>query len=289
MLQASAKVWVIGAASFTGQHLIPALQQANYNVDTSAVDITDLSQLESTLLKIQPDYIINLAGISFVPDGANASIYAVNTFGPQNILTACLKLPRAPKHIVLASSSNVYGIQAAEKLNEACPVNPISHYGCSKWAMEQIAKTYSDKLNITVTRPFNYTGRGQDIKFLVPKIVDHFKRRAGSIKLGNIDIWRDFSDVRWVAQAYTELLSVPNKVLSFVNLCSGRLTSIRDVIALLEDITGHTLKIEIDPQFARPADIKRQCGNNEYLFERVPGLMPAEPLSAMLKWMLEAA
>jgi len=288
MQQASEKVWVVGAASFTAQYLIPALKQANYNVDTSVVDITDLPQLESTLLKIQPDYIINLAGISFVPDGANASIYAVNTFGPQNILTACLRLPDPPKQIILASSSNVYGIQTAEKINEACPADPINHYGCSKWAMEQIAKTYSEKLNITITRPFNYTGRGQDIKFLVPKIVDHFKRRADSIRLGNIDIWRDFSDVRWVAQSYTELLSTPTNKLSFVNLCSGRLTSIRDVIGLLEEITGHTLEIEMDPQFSRPADIKRQCGDNEYLFESAPGLTQAEPLSAMLKWMLEA-
>jgi len=286
-LQSSAKVWVIGAESFTGQYLVPALQQASYNLYTNKVDITDQQQVIDTMLQIQPNYIINLAGISFVPDGADAAIYAVNTFGPQNILKACLMLPEAPKRIILASSSNIYGMQTVEKINESCTANPINHYGCSKWAMEQLAKTYADKLNITITRPFNYTGRGQDIKFLVPKIVEHFKRRADSIKLGNIDVWRDFSDVRWIAQTYVQLLETKSKDLSIVNLCSGSLMSIRNIIELLQEITGHELNIEVDPQFARSADIKQQCGNNKALLSSVTNLTEPAPMRGMLEWMLQ--
>jgi len=288
MLQASAKVWVIGAASFTGQHLVPALQQANYSVDTSAVDITDLPQLESTLLKIQPDYIINLAAISFVPDGEDESIYAVNTFGPQNILSACLKLSKRPKNIILASSANVYGIQQGDQLDERCVPNPVNHYGCSKWSMEQIAKTYSDRLNITITRPFNYTGKEQNNKFLVPKIVDHFKQKADTLKLGNIDVWRDFSDVRWVAQAYTQLLGRErfNKALDIVNLCSGRLISIRDIIDQLQGLTGHSLTIEADSGLVRNVDITRQSGYNKHLFELTPELSLPIEFKDTLMWML---
>ncbi len=134
-----------------------------------------------------------------MPDGQDESIYAINTFGPQYILDACLKLKKSPKRIILASSSTIYGPQGNERLNEHSLVNPTNHYACSKWAMEQIAATYADRLNITITRPFNYTGVGQDIKFLVPKIISHFKQKAATIKLGNIDVWRDFSDVRWIA------------------------------------------------------------------------------------------
>ncbi len=279
------KVWVIGASSFTGQYLMPQLIQAGYQTDSTSVDLTNAQQVEQAILHIQPDYIINLAAISFVPDGANAEIYALNTFGAQNILDACLKLPQAPKRIILVSSSQVYGQQNNEVLDENCIVNPINHYGCSKWAMEQIAKTYRDKLAITITRPFNYTGKEQAEKFLIPKIIQHFQQKSSTIKLGNIDIWRDFSDVRWIVQVYTALLSDPASELSIVNLCSGKLTSIREIIQQLQKETGHTIRIETDQRFVRATDIVSQRGSSQHLMRIMPGLHPI-PLSQTLTWMM---
>tara|TARA_B110000908_G_C10154022_1_gene402759 strand:+ start:84 stop:950 length:867 start_codon:yes stop_codon:yes gene_type:complete len=286
-MQKQKKVWVIGADSFTGAYLIPALEKDNYRVEITSVDISNAQQVETIMLDLQPDYIINLAAITFIPDGESAAIYDINTFGPQNILDACLTLPHAPKKIILASSANIYGIQEQEQIDEQCRPNPINHYGCSKWSMEQIAKTYSDRLNITITRPFNYTGKGQDLKFLVPKIVEHFKQKATTLKLGNIDIWRDFSDVRWVAQAYVKLLAAPNQGANIVNLCSDKLTSIRDIIELLENITGHSLTIETDSAFVRPSDIKRQCGNNTKLYNTTSNLTQPINIKETLKWMLQ--
>ena len=86
------KVWVIGANGFTGRYLVPALEKAAYFVETRIVDIRNALDVERLMLSIAPDYVINLAGISFVPDGGSAEIYAVNTFGPQNILDACLAM-----------------------------------------------------------------------------------------------------------------------------------------------------------------------------------------------------
>ena len=282
------KVWLIGAHSFTGTHLIPNLEKDEYHVDTTEVDITDLQQVTQAMLRIEPDYIISLAAISFVPDGGDESIYAVNTFGAQNILAACLKLQKAPKNIILASSANIYGIQAQEQVDENCMPNPINHYGCSKWSMEQIAQTYSEQLNITITRPFNYTGRGQDSRFLVPKIIEHFIDKAPILKLGNIDVSRDFSDVRWISEAYTNLLSIPTKGVTKINLCSGKLISIRKIIALLQEITGHQMGVETDGSLVRKADIQCQYGNNNKLFSVVPNLSSAIEFSETLKWMLQS-
>ncbi len=69
-----------------------------------------------------------------------------------------------------------------------------------------MARTYADRLPIVLTRPFNYTGVGQSESFVVPKLVSHFANRSASVELGNIDVVRDFSDVRAVAEAYVRLL-----------------------------------------------------------------------------------
>jgi nucleoside-diphosphate-sugar epimerase len=287
-MTSSRKVWLIGADSFTGTHLLPSLEKNQYQVDISEVDITDKEQVSEAMFRIEPDYIISLAAISFVPDDGDESIYAVNTFGAQNILAACLKLTKVPKNIILASSANIYGVQAQEQVDENCVPNPVNHYGCSKWSMEQIAQTYSSDLNITITRPFNYTGVGQQSMFIVPKIIEHFKQRSSTLKLGNIDVWRDFSDVRWIAEVYTCLLATPANGIRSVNLCSGRLIAIKEIITILQDVTGHEINIETDQGLMRQADIKRQCGDNKKLFELLPELSPPIAFEKTMQWMVES-
>jgi len=281
------KVWLVGATGFTGKYLLPMLQAEGYVVDTKKIDITDAQTVESHILQIKPDYIINLAGISFVPDGGDASIYAINTFGPQNILNACLNLEKKPRKIILASSSHIYGEQKIELIDESCQANPINHYGCSKLAMEQMAKTYQNKLNILITRPFNYTGCGQSDKFLIPKIIQQFKEKKSSVSLGNIDIWRDFSDVRWIAKMYMQLLkSSQNEAVQVVNLCSEKLVSIRDIIYFLQDLSQYTIKIEINPDFVRASDLKKQRGSSARLNEILGPEVELQNIKDTLQWML---
>jgi len=283
------KVWLIGADSFTGKYLRPLLEQSAYQVDSTVVDIVNKAEVEAAILNIKPDYIINLAGISFVPDGQDESIYATNTFGPQYILDACLKLEKRPKRIILVSSSTIYGAQENEGLDERSLAKPVNHYACSKWSMEQIAATYADRLNIIITRPFNYTGEGQDIRFLVPKIVAHFKRKAATIKLGNIDVWRDFSDVRWVAKTYMRLLNVDAKHLHIINVCPGKLISIREIVACLEELSGHKIDVQLAAEFVRPVDIRKQCGDNTALYQLLNTEGSGPDIRSTLDWMLSAS
>ena len=86
--------------------------------------------------------------------------------------------------------------------------------------MEYLAKTYMTRLGIVITRPFNYTGVGQETRYPIPKIVSHFTARAPHIELGNTDVARDFSDVRDVARAY-RLLAEARPIGEIFNLCSG--------------------------------------------------------------------
>ena len=286
MVATQSKVWVVGANSFTGTYLVAALQRSGYFVDTTKVDITCASQVAEAVRSICPDYVINLAAISFVPEGQNASVYGVNTFGPQYILDACLTLKSRPRKILLASSASVYGVQAKDKISETCRPNPVDHYGCSKLAMEQIANTYKNELNILITRPFNYTGLGQDDRFLIPKIVRHFKNRASTLQLGNLNVSRDFSNVRWIVQAYVALLALENTDQNIVNLCSGEMSSIDEVLHIVRRLTDVTMCVQSSEAHVRAADIVRQCGSNERLFQMLPSLQRPIHIRETLKEMV---
>jgi nucleoside-diphosphate-sugar epimerase len=106
--------------------------------------------------------------------------------------------------------------------------------------MEYMAKLWMDFLPIVITRPFNYTGKGQSESFLLPKIVSRFQRKAEVIELGNLDTSRDFSDVRSVAYAYRRLLET-KPVGQTVNVCSGKATSLREVLGLVQEIAGRSI------------------------------------------------
>lgn len=278
-----AKVWVTGAAGFTGQHLLAELTVAGYQVITDEADLTEPAALQACVATHKPDYIIHLAAVSFVPDGNNTGVYAVNTLGTDNLLAAASKHP--PRKILLASSAQVYGAQPDSPITEEAFPRPVNHYGCSKLAMEYIASTYSDQLAIQVIRPFNYTGCGQAEHFLIPKLVKHFADKKPSIRLGNLDIWRDISDVRRITQIYQQLLETPPQP-EVLNACSGELVKIGEVIDTLAELTSHMPDIEQDPALIRVNEPPCQLGSSEKLTQTLPDLPPARPFRETLAWMI---
>src|SRR5690606_7670582 len=157
---------------------------------------------------------------------------------------------KPPEIILLASSANGYGNQRGGKLAEDTIPAPANDYGVSKLAMEHMARPWMTLRPIVIALPFNYTGIGQAEHFLVPKIVSHFRRRAAAIVLGNLEVWRDFSDVRSVVAAYRML--VERKVMGEVfNVASGQPYSLKEILALCAEITGHQLDVRVNPAFVR--------------------------------------
>jgi nucleoside-diphosphate-sugar epimerase len=152
--------------------------------------------------------------------------------------------------------------------------------------MEYMAKLWMDRLPIFITRPFNYSGVGQSLQFLLPKIVDHFQRGERVIELGNVDIERDFSDVRFVAKAYLELLE-KCPIGETVNICSGRANSLKDVLNTMNNIAGYDIEVHTNPLFVRSNDVKKLFGSNQKLKSFVPEL-PDISLRETLSWMYQA-
>jgi nucleoside-diphosphate-sugar epimerase len=295
----SSRVLVTGSRGFTGVHLRNALEARGATViglvnegepspDEYLADLTDAAAVAGVVEAARPDLVVHLGGIAFVAHDDPAAMYAVNAIGSMNLLEALSRQARPPTRVVLASSANVYGWAGGEPLDESTPTAPVSHYGASKLAMETIAGVYRDRLACIVARPFNYTGPGQSERFLVAKIVAHFARRETRIELGNLDVERDFLDVRTVAKLYAALLECPSADGSAVNLCSGRALSLRGIIGRMEAITGLEMQVATNPAFVRGNEIPRLVGCNRRL-RGLLGIDPAMDVDATLRDMLAHA
>lgn len=291
-------VLLTGANGFTGRYVRTELEAAGYEVVGALVgaarsknevtlDITSPDDCRRVMEKLRPDYLIHLAAISFVQHADADAFYRVNVIGTINLLQAMVDLKLSPRRLLIASSANVYGNATAGVISESQPPQPVNHYAVSKLAMEYMVRTFGDRLPIAITRPFNYTGVGQEPHFLVPKIVSHFAQRAPVIELGNLDVERDFSDVRMVARAYRGLLEA-DCAGETVNICSGRPYSLRAILDTMQGIAGYDIDVRVNPAFVRQSEVKTLVGSPDKLQSLVPGLQPV-PLEQTLRWMAEAA
>lgn len=280
------KLLLTGAAGFTGQHFTEAARQAGYEVWPLLADLTDASVLAAEVAAAEPDYVVHLAAISAITHTDEEAFYRVNLFGTQNLLKALAALRKTPKRVLLVSSSNVYGNVLVSPIDEAtCPL-PVNHYAISKLAMERLADMFADRLALVIVRPFNYTGVGHDARFVIPKLIEHFSRRSVSIELGNLDVEREFNDVRTVCDTYLHLLELGQNGQTY-NVCSGRPVSLNSVIDTLKRITGHNLQVRVNPDFVRANEVHRLCGSTAKL-EACIGSLQHPPLEATLRWMLSA-
>ena len=288
-LSEGARVLVTGCSGFTGRYVAAALADEGYEVidaETAGArfDLTQPSSIAVVLQQAQPDYVIHLAALSFVGHNDATAFYAVNTVGTTNLLDAILNTGSTVHRVVIASSANIYGNAQVEPITEATLPAPVNHYAASKLAMETLVRAYADRLQIVMTRPFNYTGVGQTVNFLVPKMVSHFVQRRPYIELGNLDVVRDFSDVRTVAQAYVRLLKaeVPEGV---TNLCSGVGRSLRWILEQLTELSGHRLEVRVNPEFVRASEVHRLIGSSRRM-EAALGPLPFRDFRDTLAWML---
>jgi nucleoside-diphosphate-sugar epimerase len=280
-----------GSRGFTGHYVARALKDAGYEVRElrladKPVDLLDREALRAVVGEVAPDVVVHLAAISFVAHDDVDAIYRTNIVGTRNLLQALASGNASPRHVVLASSANIYG-NAGGSIPESTPPAPQNDYAVSKLAMEHMARTWQAHLPISIVRPFNYTGVGQSERFLIPKIVSHFRARERVIELGNIDVWRDFSDVRDIARAYVRLVEdAPGA--EAINFCSGREISLRDVLAMMQELAGYPIEVRVRQDLVRANEVVRLRGDTTRM-DAVLGEWERLPFEATLRWMYEAA
>ena len=293
---------VTGIGGFTGQYVAASLHREGYAVFGAGLrasagevtpppsrhfelDLLDPDAVNRVVREVQPDVVVHLAGVSFVGEPDATAFYSVHVIGTRHLLSALARMPRAPHCVLLASSANVYGNVDSGPLGEEAPPQPANDYAVSKLAMEQMARLWTDRLPIVIVRPFNYTGVGQPQRFLVPKIVDHFRRGEAAIELGNLDVARDFSDVRSVAAAYLRLVQCCPAGKTF-NICSGKAHSLEQILGMMDEIAGYRIDVRVNPDFVRSSEVKLLVGNRARLDAAIG---PTEwiPLRETLAWMLQ--
>ncbi|WP_333994399.1 NAD-dependent epimerase/dehydratase family protein [Burkholderia orbicola] len=301
----SRRAFVTGLTGFTGRYMAERLQAAGYDVwGTVApgtprpadpafahctllpVDLLDAEAMRAAAADARPDAVVHLAARAHVAQDEPSQTYAVNIVGTRNLLAALAGLDRRPSAVLLASSGNVYGNSTAGVLDETVAPAPANDYAVSKLAMEYAAKLWADRLPIVIARPFNYTGVGQSNAYLLPKLVAHYASNAPRISLGNLDVSRDFSDVRDVTAAYLKLIEAAPAGETF-NVCSEHAYSLKEVLAMLSRIAGYVIDVTIDPRFVRHNEVKSLSGSRDKL-RRAVGELPVTPLDETLRWMVDA-
>jgi nucleoside-diphosphate-sugar epimerase len=294
----SQRALITGRFGFTGRHLAQFLELRGWEVlgldpseasnpdATPAIDINDTGSIVQRLMEVRPTHIVHLAAHSHVV-GDPLAFFRVNLLGTESLMEAIASSGIQPAKVLVASSANVYGNAVRTPITEEEPLRPMNHYALSKAAMELLVHKWFERLPIIVTRPFNYTGVGQSPSFLIPKIVAAFHRRDAVLRLGNTGIARDFSDVAFVCEAYARLLK-STAHSTVVNICSGRSTSVNQILALLTDITGHRPYIEVDPALVRKDEVMELRGDSAHLQALVGPLAPV-PMRDILAGMVAPA
>lgn len=285
------KILLTGANGFTGRPFAELATAAGHQIAPLRADLTDADAVGEEVRAVRPDAVVHLAAISFVGHAHEEAFYAVNVVGTTNLLDALVGLDSPPEIVLLASSANIYGNTDQSPIVEDQVPAPVNHYAMSKLAMEQMARNYMDRLRIVITRPFNYTGPGQDDHFVIPKLAMHFARRLPSIALGNLHVEREFNDVQLVCEVYLLLLELGEAGETY-NVCSGRPYELQEIIDRLARLSGHTIEVTVNPAFMRSNEVHRLCGSPDKLnalLARCGGACHAPSLDDTLRRMLVAA
>ena len=303
------KALITGIDGFVGNYLAAILLENGYEVYGTSIipnykkenikifdmDLLDKNKVLEVISEVKPNKVFHLAGQSAVGLSWKEPTltFNINVNGTINLLEA-IREKIVDTKILIIGSSDQYGVIKEQDcpINENQKQNPQTPYGISKKTQEEVALLYSKvyNMNIIIARPFNHIGPGQNKNFVVPdfasKIVDIERGADPVIKVGNLDTYRDFTDVRDIVRAYVLLLEKGN-IGEIYNVGSGSAIRVQEILDKLINLSKLPISIEIDPDKFRPIDVPLVlCDNSKIKSDTgwVPGISIDETLKETLEY-----
>jgi GDP-4-dehydro-6-deoxy-D-mannose reductase len=286
------KVVVSGVNGFVGQHLVHELIARDYEVmgvskgpavpalATVLADYVDCDLAEAWP-DVDADAVVHLAGLSAVgPSFGDPQGYLQGNSAPvTRLCEGLLHAGRSPR-LVVVSTGAVYAPGVG--IDEASPTQPTSPYAVSKLLVETQCAYYRRRgLDVTVMRPFNHIGPGQQSGFLLPDLIAAVT--SGEVTAGNLETKRDYTDVRDVVRAYRLALEADSVGAPLLNVCSARSVSGTTLLGLVARELGvDEPEVVVDPARLRPDDPAEIRGDNT-LIGQVLGWRPELDLEVTVR------
>jgi len=286
--EASLKVLVVGGAGYIGSHTARVLRRAGIDVliydnlstgfdflakgfEMVVGDVHDSKKLLEAVK--QTDAVMHFAANHYVGESvANPrKYYRNNVEGGLSLLNAVLEAGK--KSIVIFSSTcSVYGAPSKMPITEDSPLTPVNPYGVSKVFFEQALESYDTAYGIRYAslRYFNAAGADESGEVgechepephLIPLALRAAAGFGGELQVYGTDYptpdgtcVRDYTNVVDLAEAHVKALQrLQGGNPSFtVNLGTGEGSSVKEVIAAVEEVTGKKVPRKIVPR--RPGD-----------------------------------
>ena len=268
------KILLTGSSGFVGKHFAQLAQVVPLELDGRFVDLQNPKDVEDAVAAVQPEAVVHLAAQAFVPESFRDPLetYRVNFLGTYSLLCA-LKTIGFAGRMLYVSSGEVYGAVADADLpvREVLPPKPLNPYSVSKVAAEALCYQWSqtERFEVVIARPFNHIGPGQSERFAISdfaKQVAEIKqgRKEPVFRVGDIDVTRDFTDVRDVVRAYLALLEAGRNSETY-NVCSQREYSIRSLLTAMLKMVSIEADIVPDESRFRGNQQRRMLGSYEKL------------------------
>lgn len=284
------KVLIFGMGGFAGKYLADEFKDNGYTVygcdliktnsiadyvSFSECNICNYDEVYRAIKAVEPEYIVNLAAVSSVglswkkpQDTVN-----VNVIGALNILEASKNCNMQSK-ILLIGSSEEYEV-SDKPISESYELNANNPYGISKMVQEQFAELYRSRYDMKVyyVRAFNHTGIGQSESFVIPgwcKQAAEISNRGvtGVIRTGNLNVKRDFSNVKDIVRAY-RLVIESDDCETVYNIGSGKAVALKEIIEYISSLVECDMTIEVDEKLIRPTDNPYICCDSRLIKKKL--------------------